>query len=344
MEKIELTPEEFIAQRCDGLILDVRTTGEYEAGHIPGAINFPLFTNEERAVVGTLYVRQGKDAAVERGLEFVGPKMAGFVREARELAAGRTLYIHCWRGGMRSGSVAWLLQTAGLKVRLLKGGYKAYRRSFLQMLERHSWRLVVLGGSTGCGKTRILESLKSRGEQVLDLEGLAHHKGSAFGALGEEPQPTTEQFINDLHTVFRDFDPQRVVWCEGESESIGKVFVPKELFVKMLAAPLILIEMSTELRTNHILREYGDFPAEQLIDSFRRIERRLGGGAAKEAIEAVDSGDLHRAVTIALQYYDKTYNKAFGKRWHVACSYHATHGDAELNAAALLELRESLNL
>lgn len=338
METLELTPGEFLTESRDGIILDVRTPHEYSAGHIPGAVNFPLFTNEERAVVGTLYVSAGKDEAIEKGLEFVGPKMASFVREAKRIAEGNTLYIHCWRGGMRSGSMAWLLQTAGLNVRLLKGGYKAYRQSFPLLLESKDWQLIVLGGSTGCGKTQILHSLADQGEQVLRLEGLARHKGSAFGALGEEPQPTTEQFANDLHQAFRGFDPSRPVWCEGESESIGKVFIPKELFARMLASPLILLELPSELRVCHILKEYGTFPADQLIASFRKIERRLGGAATAEAVCAVKSGDLPKAISIALQYYDKAYAHSFYDMWHVACTFRALTDDPEANAQAILEL------
>ncbi|MEG1749979.1 MAG: tRNA 2-selenouridine(34) synthase MnmH, partial [Tannerellaceae bacterium] len=214
MEQQELAPDDFLHQSRNGVILDVRTPDEYNVGHIPNAINFPLFTNEERIVVGTAYVKQGRDIAVEKGLELVGPKMATFVRQAKALAAGRTLYIHCWRGGMRSGSMAWLLRTAGLSVQLLQGGYKAYRQSFTDQLNNIPWKLIVLGGSTGCGKTPILHALEAKGEQVLHLEGLACHKGSAFGALGEGEQPTTEQFSNLLYDEFCRFDPRRRVWCE----------------------------------------------------------------------------------------------------------------------------------
>lgn len=338
METMELTPDDFWLQSRSGIILDVRTPAEYQAGHIPGSVNFPLFTNEERAIVGTIYIQVGKEKAIEKGLEFTGPKMASFVREAKQISQGKTLYIHCWRGGMRSGSMAWLLQTAGLKVKLLQGGYKAYRQSFTQLLNSKEWRLIVLGGPTGCGKTRILREMSQQGEQVLRLEGLAHHKGSAFGALGEESQPTTEQFTNDLHQAFRCFDPSRPVWCEGESESIGKVVIPKELFTRMLASPLILLELPEELRICHILEEYGSFPTEELIVAFRKIERRLGGKATAEAICAVESGELQKAISIALQYYDKAYARSFIDMWHVTHTYQAENDDPVMNALALLEL------
>lgn len=344
METFDLTPSEFLSQSSNGIILDVRTPAEYSAGHIPGAVNFPLFTDEERVVVGTAYVQEGRDEAVEKGLEFVGPKMASFVREAKRLAGGKPLFVHCWRGGMRSGSIAWLLRTAGLDVKLLRGGYKAYRQSFVELLDNGGWKFIILGGSTGCGKTQILHQLAACGQQVLDLEGLACHKGSAFGALGEQPQPTTEQFANNIQTAFRRFDPTRPIWCEGESESIGKVFIPRNLFLQMTASPLIVLELPRELRIRHIMQEYGSFPADQLIASFHKIERRLGGAAATQAIQAVESGDLPTAISIALHYYDKGYAHSFYDRWHVVQTYQAAEDKPEENAKALCELVKQTNI
>ncbi|MGE4332621.1 MAG: tRNA 2-selenouridine(34) synthase MnmH, partial [Macellibacteroides sp.] len=191
-----LMADDFLEQSKTGIMIDVRSPSEFEAGHIPGARNLPLFSDNERAEIGTRYVQYGKDNAVERGLEIVGPKLAGFVKQARLWADGTPIYMYCWRGGMRSGSMAWLFRTAGLTTYLLSGGYKAYRNSFAQLLEAHPWQLLILGGPTGCGKTEVLHQLQRMEQQVIDLEGLAHHKGSAFGSLGETAQPSTEQFTN----------------------------------------------------------------------------------------------------------------------------------------------------
>ena len=178
-------------------LLDVRSPAEFEQGHIPGAINVALFTNEERARVGTIYKTQGKDEAVLEGLRIVGPKMASIVEQALELAPERKLKVHCWRGGMRSGSVGWLLRQAGFSVEVLNGGYKAYRQKVLQELA-NPFNFVVVGGPTGSGKTHVLKALQNSGEQVIDLEGLAHHRGSAFGHMGLEEQPSSEYFENLL--------------------------------------------------------------------------------------------------------------------------------------------------
>ena len=221
--------EDFYRESLGGVIIDVRSPGEFSAGHIPGATNVPLFSDEERSVVGTLYADSGRDVALEKGLEFVGPKMAGFVREVKQLLADRadssktsetkasrpTVWVHCWRGGMRSQSFAWLLDTAGLKVFVLEGGYKAFRKIALRKIG-FRYRMVILSGLTGAGKTDFLKMLDAADEQIIDIEGLANHRGSSFGALGLGQQPTTEQFENRLFAALDQLDPQRRIWVEDE--------------------------------------------------------------------------------------------------------------------------------
>ncbi len=337
-----LLPDEFLEQSHEGVIIDVRTPAEFIAGHIPGAVNLPLFTNEERAIVGTLYVQEGKDPAVEKGLELVGPKLAGFVVQARQLSQGKTIYIYCWRGGMRSGSMAWLFRTAGFKTVLLKGGYKAYRRSFIELLEKHPWKIVVLGGPTGCGKTDILHRLQEKYQQVIDLEGLAHHKGSAFGALGETEQPTTEHFMNLLHAKMRTLNPSEPVWCEGESLSIGRVFIPAEFYAMMLSGLFIKLELPQAERVKHILKDYGKFSADDLIASFLKIAKRLGNKATNQAIEYIQQGDLEDAIAIALQYYDKGYEASMLKHWPNIENNLTITTDTEACALRLIELYNTI--
>jgi tRNA 2-selenouridine synthase len=199
---VSLHPDQFLQQALalakSGKplpMLDVRSPGEFARGHIPGAQNIPLFDNEGRAEVGTIYKQKGKQPAILRGLELVGPNMATMAERGRLTAIDNTVFVHCWRGGMRSGSVAWLLESYGVKVFTLKGGYKAFRRYMQQQFEAPK-NLLVLGGRTGSQKTTWLHALQGDGEQVIDLEGLACHKGSSFGMLGEHPQPTQEQFEN----------------------------------------------------------------------------------------------------------------------------------------------------
>ncbi|MFM8362242.1 MAG: tRNA 2-selenouridine(34) synthase MnmH [Haliscomenobacter sp.] len=289
-------------------LLDVRSPGEFEAGHIPGAFNLPLFSDEERAIVGTLYKQKGPETAFQKGLELAGKKLPWYVEEARHLAAGsKEIVVHCWRGGQRSGSLAWLLGFAGFDVSVLEGGYKAYRRYVHAQFEERPFRGVVLGGATGSGKTAVLKTLREIGEQVLDLEGLAHHKGSAFGALGETPQPGVEQFENNLFDAFQALDTHRRVWVENESRAIGRVHLPEELWHRLQKSPLIHLEVPFENRVSYLVEVYGTFPREGLEASFLRIERKLGGQHLKTALQALESGDYATAAAIALKYYDKTY-------------------------------------
>lgn len=298
---------ELLAQRAEVPLIDVRTPAEFLAGHIPGAVNVPLFTDEERAVVGTLYVKRGKEEAVEKGLEYVGPKMAGFVRQAKKLAGEeKRVNLYCWRGGMRSGSMGWLFETAGMKVGILTGGYKSYR-TFIREDFARPLRLIVLGGMTGSGKTDILHELALQGEQVLDLEGLAHHKGSAFGALGQQEQPSNEMFENETWEVWGGFVPERPVWTEDESMAIGSVWINEVLYGKMREAQTFNLQLPFEVRVERLLKEYGSFDPQKLMALIRRLERRLGGDKVAKACEGLEKGDIRGAVEIVLHYYDKAY-------------------------------------
>lgn len=304
------------------VVLDVRSPGEYEQGHIPGAVSFPLFTDEERAEVGTCYKQVGPEQALELGLRIVGPKMADFVVEAKRFAPNKKILVHCWRGGQRSGSVAWLLRQAGFEVKTLEGGYKAYRTAVLARLSgsvgvnlsrpdttstQTSLPLVVLGGRTGSGKTKILHELANLGEQILDLEGIAHHKGSAFGFIGEPPQPTAEQFENQLFTAIQALDTTRPIWVENESRSIGRVYLPNGLWANMKVSPLVVIDIPEAARIAHLVEDYVHTNPEDLNLAFHKISSKLGGLQLKNALDALHNKDFAEAARIALHYYDKTY-------------------------------------
>ena len=239
-----------------GVILDVRSPAEYNQGHIPGAVNFPLFNNEERALVGTCYKQKGKDEAVELGLAIASPKLADFVARAKILAPERQVRIHCWRGGMRSASVGWLLETAGFNVVILIGGYKGFRRWALSLFSVPQ-KIIVLGGMTGSGKTEILGALRNMGEQVLDLEALANHRGSSFGALGQPPQPTNEQFWNTIAMEWVKFDSTKALWVEAESKSLGLCRIPQEIFEQMEKAIVIEIRRSRQERVEFLVEIWG---------------------------------------------------------------------------------------
>ncbi|MCC6459506.1 MAG: tRNA 2-selenouridine(34) synthase MnmH [Saprospiraceae bacterium] len=305
MEHLPTT--EFLASSPQRVLIDVRSPGEYTHGHIPGARNIPLFTDAERAQVGTAYKQQGKEIALMLGLKLVGPKLESFVREARKLAPERQLAVHCWRGGQRSQSMAWLFRQGGFDVVTLNGGYKYYRRHILSAFEQQQLPLIVIGGQTGSGKTKVLHALQHLGEQIIDLEALAHHKGSAFGAIGEQPQPTVEQFENDLHQALGQLDPARPVWIENESRSIGRVFIPDGFWKQMKAAPLFNIEIPFSARIENLVQDYVGYSAQELEAAFLKIDQKLGGQNLRIALDALQANDYVTAAGVALRYYDKTY-------------------------------------
>jgi len=296
-------------------IIDVRSPGEYNEGHIPSSINIPLFSDEERKEVGITYKTEGQQAAIKKGLSFVGPKMADMVSQAESLGH-QHLLVHCWRGGMRSESVAWLLKTCGFTVNTLAGGYKSYRNGILAYF-RQSLPLVVLTGYTGSMKTEILVELKKKGEQVVDFEGLANHQGSSFGKQLSSGQPTSEQYQNLLFENFRPLDLTRRIWVEDEPFKIGRVCMVEELHHQKNLAPHVFIEVSKDLRLTHLLRNYGNLSAEKLITATQDIAKKLGKAEAGQAVEWINNGHLREAAAVILSYYDRRYKKSLDAKSHL---------------------------
>lgn len=297
-------------------ILDVRAPSEYAAGHIPGAISFPLFSDEERAEIGTTYKQVSAEDAIEKGLEHVGPKLARFVREAKLLAPNKAVTIYCWRGGMRSGSMEWLLKFAGFKVHRISGGYKAYRHWIAEIIENFSsngnWKVV--GGMTGSGKTNVLHALRNKGEQVIDLEGLANHKGSAFGHFLEDPQPSTEHFMNVLAVQLSKMDLSKSIWIEDESRMIGSVVLPPPIYEAITRSFLFNLDIEISQRANTLAEQYGEAPLSDFERAYQNISKRLGGHEVRRALELIQAGELAQAAEIALRYYDKAYQHSISKR------------------------------
>ncbi len=310
-----LSPQDYFTDPAstDFALLDVRSPGEYATGKLPGAHNLPLFTDAERARVGTLYKQTSPDAALLSGLEIAGGKMRWLVEEARRLAPNNKVVVHCWRGGQRSGSVAWLLERAGFDVRQLIGGYKSARHYIRTYLGEARHELRVLSGPTGSGKTPILLAMRELGANVIDLEGLANHKGSAFGALGEAPQPSSEEFENQLFAEFRRIPEGETVWLEDESRLIGHVCLSDCFYDHLYAAPIYALEQPLEWRVEHLVENYARHPKEELEASFNRIRKKLGGQHLNEAVEALANDDFATAARIALVYYDKAYHH-YGQR------------------------------
>lgn len=288
-------------------LIDVRSPIEYNRGHIPNAINLPLFSDEERAEIGTIYKKQGQEQAIDRGLAIAGSKMQSYVNTLKTICSEKEIAIHCWRGGRRSSSMAWLFSFVGYQVHLIEKGYKAYRNYVLKMLGKVDIDIVVLGGKTGSGKTEILHALRSAGEQVIDLEALANHKGSAFGAIEEDDQPSSEFFENKLYDDLRGLDFSKRIWVENESKGIGRVYIPDPFWGKMKKASLIHLEIPLEERARYLSETYGKYSHSELKKSFQAIQKKLGGLALKQAIEHIDNQDYISAAKIALRYYDKAY-------------------------------------
>lgn len=312
MPKI-LDIQQFLEKQPYAPVVDVRSPKEFAQGHIPHAFNLPLFTNEERAIVGTLYKQKGREEAIIRGLELIGVKMADFVRTAKQLSPAKKLLVHCWRGGMRSGSMAWLFDTVGFQTFTLEKGYKNYRRHVLSFFEQDFHNLLIIGGMTGSGKTDILKEIIKQGEQGIDLEGLANHKGSSFGSIGQAVQPTSEQFENELHLLLTNFlntsDATKInsIWIEDESRGIGKVFLPNHFWLQMQNSPIIYIQIPKNLRIERLVREYACCEKSLLEEAILRIRKRLGFDKATDALKALEINDFAKVADITLVYYDKAY-------------------------------------
>jgi tRNA 2-selenouridine synthase len=294
-------------------VADVRTPAEFARGHIPGALQLPLFSNEERAEVGKLYLQRGKEEAIQTGMTIAGSRLSSYVTEASNLAPGKKILLYCWRGGMRSSSLAWLLDTAGFETFVLEGGYKAYRRHVRESFSRQA-RLTLLGGYTGSGKTELLESLSLKGEQVLNLEMIANHKGSAFGFIGMQQQNSQEQFENQLHKEWSLLDLDINTWVEDESINIGSNQIPRALYDQMKISPLVLIEVERRERVQRLVKDYACTERELLVQCFKKIEQRLGKEHLSEALDAIGSGNFEIAAHLALHYYDKAYHHQLSQR------------------------------
>ena len=334
----KISMEQFLELAATHPVLDVRSPGEYAHAHIPGACSLPLFTDEERKVVGTAYKQKSRETAIKIGLDYFGTKMRGMVDQVENLLAAKAsskgnkgpithqaVLIHCWRGGMRSAGVAWLLDLYGFKVYTLGGGYKIYRQWARAQFEKQ-YNFMLLGGYTGTGKTLVLQELRRAGKPVVDLEELANHKGSAFGALGEKPQPSQEMFENllavELAGASRQADTQAgasplqpsMIYLEDESQRIGLLNIPNELWASMRCSQLTFINIPFEERLNYLSAEYGKFEKEKLVNAIIRIQKRLGGLETKMAINHLLENNHKECFRILLKYYDKYYEKGLHNR------------------------------
>ncbi len=343
VHRIDVTS--FLNLATEHLIIDVRSPAEFEHAHIPKAFSLPLFTNDQRKVVGTTYKQQSREEAIKIGLDYFGPNMKSIVVQVEQLLQKKntkTVLVHCWRGGMRSAAIAWLLDLYGFKVYTLQGGYKAFRNWALQQFIA-PYPLQVLGGFTGSAKTETLLVMQQRQQIVIDLEGLANHKGSAFGSLGMIAQPSTEMFENILALELRQAlikisnTPQNCIWVEAESQRIGNINIPIEFFKQMQAAPYLLVNIPFEERLNFIVSAYGKFEKAELINATLRIKKRLGGLETKTAINFLLEDNVKDCFALLLQYYDKYYKKSKLGNEPMVQSIEFDDINATLNASKIIE-------
>ena len=373
---------QFLSKRATYPVIDVRSPSEYAHAHIPGAYNLPLFSDEERKIVGTVYKQENRENAIKAGLKFFGPQMVSMIEEIENLTGSKrisannsgqnftskkTVLVHCWRGGMRSAGVAWLLDLYGFKVYTLMGGYKNFRqwcyRQFKAPLD-----ISIVGGYTGSGKTGVIHQLKKQHLPAIDLEGLASHKGSAFGGIGMDTQPTQEMFENllamelirlstlqqnltlldnvlakptpaetDAHSA--SLQGATKIWVEDESQRIGNLNLPLPIWLQMRKSRVYYLDIPFEDRLDYLVEDYGKCEREKISDAIMRIKKRLGGLETKTAVNFLFDGNLKECFRILLSYYDKYYLKGLQNRedWqqmvtYVACPSVAT----ENNTRALL--------
>jgi tRNA 2-selenouridine synthase len=371
VEKIHIS--EFLPLADSYPVLDVRSPAEYKHAHIPRAHSIPLFTDEERKIVGTTYKQQSREAAIKIGLDLFGPKMRRMVEEVENIVSNwqlpsrnngngsitadsqiptaNCILVYCWRGGMRSAGVAWLLDLYGFKVYTLKGGYKSYRNYVLSTFNQpHNFK--ILGGYTGSGKTVVLKELEKRGEKVVDLEALACHKGSAFGGIGEAAQPTQEMFENLLSYEFRKKtssstidESTNSIWLEDESQRIGLVNIQHALWKEMRGSQVYFMDIPFEERLNYVVECYGGLEKEKMVNAIIRIGKRLGGLETKTAINFLLENNMKECFRILLTYYDKYYLKGLYNRQNgetLITKISCEKVDAPANAQSVLSCQPSL--
>lgn len=307
----EITVKEALALPGAKLI-DVRSESEFNEATLPGAVNIPLLKNDERVVVGTTYKHEGVDLARERGLNFVSPRLPEMLKEYQQLAQEGPLVVFCWRGGMRSKSICSVMESLGIPVYRLIGGYKSYRRYVNEYLNRPlPHRVVVLHGNTGVGKTEVLEELRRLSLPAVDLEGLANNRGSVFGQIGLEPQPSQKMFEGFLVKELAFWESTGYVIVECESRRIGRLLLPESLVQGMREGIKILTYSSVQKRTERIIRIYGGYSPEnrnELKTAIESLAQRLGKNKVCELNAMLDSGNLNEVVGYLLvNYYDPLY-------------------------------------
>ena len=294
----------------ESVFIDVRSLAEFAGGHIPSAINIPLFSNEERAAVGTIYKQNGSQAAIKAGLLMVSLSRLTKAAETH-INNSQEVVIYCARGGMRSQSIGHLYHLLGYNVRLLKGGYKSYRNWVRARFEL-PYNIIILSGKTGSGKTEVIARLQQAGAMAIDLEKLARHKGSVFGGL-QSTQPTQEHFENLLaQELF--FSKDEKLFLEDESRFIGRIRIPDALFNRMTLSKALVVEDTYEGRMKRILKVYSSFPKEAIKKALICLNKQLGGERLNIALHYLATDQYEEGTKLMLAYYDRKYEYGIAQR------------------------------
>ena len=299
-------------------ILDVRSQAEYADDHLPGAINIPVLSNEERARIGTLFTRVSPFEAKKQGAALIARNISHHLEETfHDRQKDWRPLVYCWRGGMRSGAIAHILTQIGWRTAQLEGGYKAYRRYVIAALETLpiKFNFCVISGATGTGKSHLLHALAEQGGQVLDLEELAQHRGSLLGGLPGQPQPTQKTFETRLWNVLRTFTPDRPVYIEAESRKIGSVNVPSILLNRMRTSPCIHIEASQEARVALLMHDYAHFLNDPtlLVKCLTPLMELHGRTVIDRWCQMAQQGEWKPLIEELLtRHYDPTYRRSPG--------------------------------
>ena len=282
-------------------IIDVRSPSEFYQGHWPGAVNIPLFSDSERETIGKSYKKESRLKAILQGLKVTIPNAKNLLEiilqtTTKKEGKNKSLRIYCWRGGMRSSAFAWLARTIGIRTYLLKGGYKNYRKWVLNQFEA-DLPIRLLGGKTGTRKTDLLNYINEENIHVIDLEGIANHRGSSFGSLGMKEQPSTQQFENILAESLDSFQKNSAIeiWLEAESSNLGKCRIPNSLYTKMKKAPILEIIKDKDERVKNLVHVYSQNSQTELNNAVNRISKRLGPQRTKEALTAIKRKEWSKA-------------------------------------------------
>lgn len=297
----------------DPQFIDLRSPEEYSEAHIPYSLNFPLFEDDERAIVGYIYKEQSPEKAVEKGFDIIAPKLPLLCNKIKQASNERDIVIYCWRGGMRSESISKILNILGVKHYRLEGGYKSYRNYVLNFFEKEFEKeIIVLDGLTGVGKTEILQELRKQELPAIDLEALANHRGSAFGNVGLPKQPMQKQFEGMLFWECLRYKNYPRIIVECESRRIGANIIPEKLFKAMENGKHILIYDSILNRVERLIATYTDSALinneEQIRKAINCLRKRLGNKKTDYLLESLTKQDYRTITEILLEdYYDPLY-------------------------------------